>query len=174
MGKFLSIVTNKLAKLASNQKFRENVSKLTGGAIAAPKTGFVQSANTWIAQNPNKAQGIFAVALAGVANYLPSFFSDEEIIDVAEVLTDVDFEKGIYTPDQKNHMNLVMGDRKAGYYGGDETEIQKNAFIMANSLKKTKEIARLFGLHEEDVEKAVFLINSYEPADGEIYRSLGR
>lgn len=174
MGSFISIVTSKLSKLASNQKFRETFSKLTGGFVAAPKTGFVQSASTWIAQNPIKAQGALAVSLSAISNMLPSIFSDEEIIEVAPVIADVDFEKGIYTPDQVATMDAVMGDKKAGYFGTNDNELKKSAVMMANSIRKTNEIARLFGIHPADVEKAMFLISTYEPGDGEIYRNLGR
>ena len=174
MGGFISIVTSKLGKLASNQKFRETFSKLTGGFVAPQKTGFVQSASTWIAQNPVKAQGALAVSLSAISNVLPSIFSDEEIIEVAPVIADVDFEKGIYTPDQTATMNALMGDKKAGYFGTSEIELKKSAVMMANSIKKTNEIARLFGIHPADVEKAMFLISTYEPGDGEIYRNLGK
>lgn len=174
MGGFISIVTSRLAKLAGNQKFRETFSRLTGGFVSAPKAGFIQSASTWIAQNPIKAQGALAVSLASISNVLPSIFSDEEIIEVAPVIADVDFEKGIYTPDQVATMDALMGDKRAGYFGTNEAELKKNAVMMANSIKKTNEIARLFGIHPSDVEKAMFLISTYEPGDGEIYRNLGK
>lgn len=71
-------------------------------------------------------------------------------------------------------MNALMGDKQVGYFGTNETDLKKNAVMMANSIKKTNEIARLFGIHPSDVEKAMFLISTYEPGDGEIYRNLGR
>lgn len=172
MGAFLRVVLAKLSLLLNNSKFKEEISKRMMISVDLPKDKFLTAVKKWIESNPLKAQAVLASSLSIIPSALPNIFGGEELPIVAAELQNVDFVTGNYNEAQTASLEAISGDRATGYFGQSNEEVVKSADLMAASLKKTERIARLFGIREDDVEEAVMLLQSYELADGQIYKKL--
>lgn len=172
MGAFLRVVMARLGVLLNNSKFKEAISKKMMISVNLPKEKFLVAVQKWIESNPLKAQAVLASSLSVIPSALPNIFGSEELPVVAAELQNVDFVTGNYNEAQTASLEAISGDRAAGYFGQSNEEVVKSADLMAASLKKTEKIARLFGIREGDVEEAVMLLQSYELADGQIYKKL--
>lgn len=172
-GKFLDFILKNMNKLVGNKKMKEKISKTSNVPATLPNQTFVSRVTTWAKDNKMTAATGFATALYAGNDVLNVIFDGEDYSEVLSLLQDFDPATNQFTNKQVEVMESAMGDRKAGYFGLDEKELLNSAEVIKRSLRKTKELSRLLGVHESDVFKVCYLIQTYEAADGEIYDQLG-
>lgn len=171
---FLATVMGKLSTLLKNLKFKEAIGKKLNLPVKMDNAKFADKVTQWVNENPLKSQALLASSLSAIPSALPLIFGSDELPIVAQELQNVDFTTGNYSEGQISTLEGISGDRKTGYFGMDNDEVGKSTDIVVASLDKTSRIAHLFGLREDDVEEAVMLIQSYELADGQIYRKMNK
>lgn len=173
-GKFIEFILKNLNKLVGNKKMKEKISKALNVPATLPNQTFVSRVTALVKDNKVATATGLATALYAGNDVLNVIFDGEDYSEVLSLLQDFDPATNQFTDKQVEVMESSMGDRKPGYYGLDEKELLNSAEVIKRSLRKTQELARLLGVHESDVFKVCYLIQTYEAADGEIYDQLGK
>lgn len=163
-----------LNKLTKNPKMKEKISKASNVPATLPNQNFVQKVTVWANENKVTAATSLATALYAGNDVLNIIFDGEEYSEVLSLLQDFDPATGQFSDKQSEVMESRMGDGKSGYFGVNEDELLNSADLIEQSLRKTKELANLLGVMEADVFRLVYLIQTYEAADGQIYNKLGK
>lgn len=171
MGRFLTIIGEKLGTLWKYIPFRDKVSKVIGIESNAPKATFIAQAQSWMTANPVKAQAVIASALAGITSSFTEIFSTEQLPVIAKGLQDA---SGLDSEGIKGQLQSQMGDGVANEsYGMKDVELANKAEIIKMSLARTNELAQILAIPPRKVGRCMSLIALYEPIDEQIYETLG-